>query len=450
MSGLAGLGLRPEIAPELLREPGAIDVLELLFESSVASRRAEREALAFARAFPTVVHGVKLSLGSAAGVARERAERLGRFAREVGARAVSEHAAFVRAGGREIGHLTALPFSREAVAVVARNVAAARRHLPDVPFLLENAAWGFRPPGDEMDEGTFHAELVRATGCGMLLDVSNVIANARNAGVAPAALLARYPLEAAGQVHVAGGAWDGHGFWLDTHGHPVELEGFALVARVTEAAGEIPIILERDEDFPSFGELAGEVRRARAASAEGAARAAGRAPTTRAAPAEGAPVTGSLEGLQARIAAALLGDRPEPSLGLDAVAHRRAARVLHQKRLEAALTLLPHAAALPDLARAARALLPPGGAGEELQAPTDALALAEALLSRRVDEPARRALELDRAVLAARFSRGPRGLERRAGPSVRRVRAGGRDTWVIKGVGRGAEVRVVTRSGGLW
>src|SRR5262245_4800756 len=137
----AGIGLRPEIAGDLLGSPGSVDFVEVVAEACFASPAARREAVAVSRVWPVVPHGVKLSLGSAEGIDVDRARRLGALARELRAPAVTEHVAFVRGGGREIGHLTQVPFTREAVRVVAANVARARRALPDVPLLLENAAW---------------------------------------------------------------------------------------------------------------------------------------------------------------------------------------------------------------------------------------------------------------------------------------------------------------------
>lgn len=204
-------------------------------ETCHAQPAARREALALRELWPVVPHGVKLSLGSADGLDLERARALGRLARELRAPALSEHAAFTRAAGREIGHLTSLPFTRQAVRVVARNVATARRLLPDVPLLLENVAWTLRWPEDAMSEGDFHHELTRATGCGLLLDLGNVYANARNAGLEPLALLRSYPLEAVGMLHLAGGAWE-HGFYADTHAHAVPEAVFDSSARCSTHA----------------------------------------------------------------------------------------------------------------------------------------------------------------------------------------------------------------------
>src|SRR5260221_4637517 len=179
------LGWRPELAVELLREPESVDFLEVVADTCFSQPAAWREARAPPQLTTVVPHGVKLSLGSAQGIDLARAKKLGKLARELGAPAISEHIALTRGGDRDIGHLTSLPFTREAVRVVARNVAAARRVLPDVPLLLENVAWTFRWPEDDLTEGDFCAEVVEATGCDLLLDLGNLFANALNSGRRP-------------------------------------------------------------------------------------------------------------------------------------------------------------------------------------------------------------------------------------------------------------------------
>jgi uncharacterized protein len=262
MGRTVGIGWREELGPHLLAAPRTADLVELLAEGAMVGAD-RREARALAEIWPLSLHGVKLSLGSAEGIDRERVRDLGRLARDLRPRWVSEHLAFVRARGVEIGHLIGLPFTREAVRAVARNVAEARRRLPDVPFLLENVAWSFRWRDDAMDEGDFHHEVTRATGCPLLLDVANVYANARNAGRDPRELLGRYPLDRVAMVHVAGGRQEGD-FYFDTHAHPVPAAVLALVAVVLEQAGEVPVVLEHDAAFPPFAELQAVLDRVRA------------------------------------------------------------------------------------------------------------------------------------------------------------------------------------------
>ncbi|WP_438019134.1 DUF692 domain-containing protein [Sorangium sp. So ce315] len=454
--GGVGVGFRPELAADLLSAPGTVDFVEVVAEACFASPAARREAAAIARIWPVVPHGVKLSLGSASGVDLDRARRLGALCRELAAPVVSEHVAFVRGGGREIGHLTALPYTVEAARVVARNVAAARRALPDIPLLLENAARTLRFPDDDLDEGRFYAEVAARTGCDLLLDVGNVYANAVNAGADPAALVRSYPLDRVAMIHIAGGARE-HGFYFDTHAHPVPAPVFALLAAVLERTGPVPILLERDGDFPPFAALAAEIE---------AARGLARAAPPRAAPpagsavslqtstaASGLPVDApALAAAQARVAELLTAplDPPSPdgARPFDAAEIARSRAILQRKRVDDALPLLPRLSAHREAAaRLAARCVEASPRAPRLTAVADALRIADAAAAdaRLAPEAA-----VDRLLLRARFV-GPAGdgsVRPRLLPFIRRERLpGGRVVWAIKGVGSSAEVRLVEPRG---
>jgi hypothetical protein len=269
-----GLGWRKELAAPLFAAPSSVDFIEILAEPCFADGPLRREAMALAELWRGRVlpHGLRLSLGSADGIDPEHARRLGELCRVLRAPMVSEHVAFTRGprkkNGRgpdaytSIGHLTQLPLHRATIAVVARNVDKARRFLPDIPLVLETPAWTLRWPEDKMDEGAFFHELVRATGCDLLLDVANVYANACNSGQDPATLLRSYPLERAALIHLAGGAWR-EGFYVDTHGHGTPDEVFSLLQIVLQKAGPLPVLIERDVNYPPFVELLAEISAAR-------------------------------------------------------------------------------------------------------------------------------------------------------------------------------------------
>jgi uncharacterized protein (UPF0276 family) len=439
-----GLGFRPEIAGDLLGSPGSVDFVEVVAEACFASPAAYREAVAVSRVWPVVPHGVKLSLGSAEGVDLDRARRLGSLAREVGAEVVTEHVAFVRAGGREIGHLTPVPLTREMVRIVARNVARARALLPDVPLHLENPAWTFRWPGDELDEASFYGEIVAQTGCSLLLDLGNLHANAVNAGADPFAVLDAYPLDRVAMVHVAGGAHE-HGFYFDTHAHPVPDAVFALLARLLDRIGPVPVVLERDDGFPPFAELAGEVARVRGMVSEAPARPRRARPEGNRAVAGEAPHA-ALAASQARVARMLTDlEAPAPEaampFGEGAIARSRA--VLQSKRVDDALPLLqrlvPHRDALRPLAVACVEGSP---RAPSLAGVADAVRIAGAAAE---DPRLAAAAKVDLLLLRSRFV-GPAkdgSLRPRVAPFVGRERlAGGRAVWVVKGPGSSADVRI--------
>ncbi|WP_441287986.1 DUF692 domain-containing protein [Sorangium sp. KYC3313] len=447
--GAVGVGFRPELAADLLSAPGAVDFVEVVAEACFASPAARREASAIARIWPVVPHGVKLSLGSASGIDMDRARRLGALCRELAAPVVSEHVAFVRGGGREIGHLTALPYTLEAARAVAKNVAAARRALPDIPLLLENAACTLRFPGGALGEGDFYAEVVARTGCDLLLDVGNVYANAVNAGVDPGELLGSYPLERVAMIHIAGGVVE-HGFYFDTHAHPVPAPVFDLLAQVVARSGPLPILLERDGDFPPFAALAAEIATARAIARSAPSRPG--LPGSRATSLQNSPDASPFEAsalaeVQARVAELLtspVDPPPEAVAPFDAGDVARSRAILQRKRVDDALPLLPRLSSHREAAaRLGARCVEASPRAPSFTAVADALRIAAAAV-----DDARLAPEaiVDRLLLRARFV-GPSGdgsVRPRLLPFIRRERLpGGRVVWAIKGIGSSAEVRLI-------
>jgi uncharacterized protein (UPF0276 family) len=439
-----GIGWRPELASDLLRSPRTVDFVEVVAETCFAQPAARREARAVAELWPVVPHGVKLSLGSASGIDLDKVRRLGALARELRAPVISEHVALTRSGRREIGHLTALPFTRQAVAVLARNVAAARRVLPDVPLLLENIAWTFRWPEDAIPEGDFYREVVEATGCDMLLDVANLYANARNSGADPLEALLSYPLDRVSMVHVAGGAIE-DGFYEDTHAHSVPDAVFELLGQLLARTKPLPIVLERDAHFPPFSEVVAEVGRLRAIAAAPAfdgERPEWSAPLRSAITVSEAGGPESLAERQASVAHWLTGDPSEAAaLGFDDAALRRARSVLHHKRVDEAMPLLLRTAALGELGRAA-AFEALEGAPRALRGLgiADAFRVAQ---SARKDPRLAEAAGRDLLALRSRFApSGQEGPRPRRGPFLGRQRLpDGRRLWALKGPGSEAPVR---------
>ncbi len=259
-----GLGWRPEIAGFVAGLPG-LRFTEVVAESVHAhgDLPAGLDDLR-GRGVAVVPHGVKLSLGGAEPVEPARVEHLAAVARRLGAPLVSEHIAFVRAGGVEAGHLLPVPRSSEAVDAVVANVRRTQAAL-DVPIALEPIAALFDWPDDEMDEAAFLTEILDRTGALLLLDVANVYANALNRGTDPVALLDRLPLDRVAYVHVAGGA-EHDGIYHDTHTDAVPRPVLDLVAELCARHRPPALMLERDGHYPAAAELRAELDAIAAAS----------------------------------------------------------------------------------------------------------------------------------------------------------------------------------------
>jgi uncharacterized protein (UPF0276 family) len=272
--GFGGLGLgvgwRPELALAIDRHPG-LGFVELTVENHDLSRPlVDPVRDLMARGVQVIVHGVSLSLGGAEPPDPRRLEALARLAQAAAAPLVSEHVAFVRAGGREAGHLLPVPRTRESLDLLVENVAVARAALP-APLALENIAALVEWPDGELGEAEFIAELLERTDSLLLLDVSNVHANARNHHLDPLAYLDRLPLQRLAYVHVGGGV-ERQGTYHDTHAHRLDPASFDLLEELA-ARVEVPgAMLERDDDFPPADELAAELGAIRHAVERGAAR----------------------------------------------------------------------------------------------------------------------------------------------------------------------------------
>lgn len=450
-----GLGFRNEIACDLLADPRVVDFVEIVAETCFSQRAARRQARAISEVWPVIPHGVKLSLGSGDGIDLDRVTKLAKLAVELRSPMISEHVAFTRAGDIEVGHLTQLPRTREAVQVVARNVAAARRRLPDVPLLLENIAWSVRWPDDELDEPSFYHAVVAATGCPLLLDVSNLYANAVNEGLDPLAVLNRYPLDRVAMLHVAGGVWN-DGFYFDTHADAIPPPVMGLVTHIL-AARDVPVLIERDANlvWPELVREVTEIKAMQRSSHASVLRpqpAPDRVPSARfgsgLAPNEATFARNPHErfiAAQRELAERLVRDRDDGVVAFQHHQVMRARQVLQRKRIDDALPLLGHLGAIPrvrDLAENAVAQPRTRLAA----APNDAWRIA--VVARQVPELADLA-ELDGLVLRARFTGAP--LRPRRGPFLGFARlASGERVRASKGLGVNAEVTLRPTRGNIW
>ncbi|UXY30614.1 DUF692 domain-containing protein [Streptomyces sp. HUAS TT20] len=270
-----GIGWRPEIADAVERMPG-IDWVEAVAENVCPGHLPESLLRLRERGVTVVPHGVSLGLGGADRPDEGRLTALAERAAALGAPLVTEHIAFVRAGGPltasprlEAGHLLPLPRTRDALDVLCENVRIAQEALP-VPLAVENIAALISWPGEEMTEGQFLYELAERTGVRLLIDVANLHTNHVNRGEDPAKALAELPLEAVAYVHVAGG-FERDGVWHDSHAHPVPRPVLDILTDLASRVAPPGVLLERDENFPEPGELERELESIRGAVEEGRA-----------------------------------------------------------------------------------------------------------------------------------------------------------------------------------
>lgn len=258
----AGLAYRGEIEEQIKANRTKIDFLELISDHYIDTNPFKDQELAdLSEIFPIVLHGVAMSIGTAAPLEDEYLRSLARIARKSNALWLSDHLCFTKAGGIDLGQLTPLPFTEEAIEVVCQNVKRVKRHV-NAPFLLENITYYFPIPGAEMGEAEFITRVIKQADCGLLLDVTNLFTNATNHHYDPYEFLKSIPLDRVVQIHLAGGMWMQE-VLIDSHSHAVPVEVWELLTWVVAHSPVKGILLERDDNFPPISELIGELEAAR-------------------------------------------------------------------------------------------------------------------------------------------------------------------------------------------
>ncbi|MFJ8942184.1 DUF692 domain-containing protein [Streptomyces sp. NPDC102395] len=347
-----GIGWRPEIADAVERMPG-IDWVEAVAENVCPGHLPDSLLRLRERGVTVVPHGVSLGLGGADRPDEGRLTALAERAEALGSPLVTEHIAFVRAGGPltasprlEAGHLLPVPRTRDALDVLCENVRIAQEALP-VPLAVENIAALISWPGEEMTEGQFLYDLADRTGVRLLIDVANLHTNHVNRGEDPAEALAELPLEAIAYVHVAGG-FERDGVWHDSHAHPVPRPVLDVLTDLASRVSPPGVLLERDENFPEPAELEGELSAIREAVERGARtrpQAEGRPKQqaqdhTAPAPPGGEAARQRLALAQAALLSALVAGTPVPE-GFDRVRLGVQSRALAAKRADVVAKVAP-------------------------------------------------------------------------------------------------------------
>lgn len=243
-----GIGWRPEIAVAIERRKD-LDFVEVLFENFIGKGIPQALLNLRERGIIVIPHAVSMSLGGAERPDARKLNQFNQLAVALDAPFVSEHIAFVRAGGKESGHLLPVPRTKGALKVLVENIQIAREHLT-VPLVLENIAMLCDWKNSEMDEAEFITEVLEQSGCLMLLDVANLYANSLNHKFNAVEFLKKLPLDKVAYVHTAGGVLT-KGVYHDTHAHPVVDDVHSLLAELMKLSAPPRVMLERDDNFPN-------------------------------------------------------------------------------------------------------------------------------------------------------------------------------------------------------
>jgi len=262
----AGLGLKHEHFVEVLETSPDIGFFEVHAENYMVAGGPFHHYLGLIRAqYPLSLHGVGLSIGGEGPLNPEHLARLATLIERYQPHSFSEHLAWSSHGPVFLNDLLPLAYDNATLQRVCEHVDQVQSSLKRT-MLLENPSTYLQFQRSTLDETDFISEVIRRTGCGLLLDVNNVYVSCINHQRNPLSYLEALPLHAVGEIHLAGFAEDtdslGDRLLIDDHGAPIDNAVWQLYEKVLAQVGPMPTLIERDNEVPAFSVLLAEAQQA--------------------------------------------------------------------------------------------------------------------------------------------------------------------------------------------
>jgi len=259
----AGIGLRSQHYREIMEEPPPVEWMEVHPENYFGEGGAPLRILERVRSqYPLSFHGVGLSLGATDPIDSTHLRKLKALLDRFQPTFVSEHLSWSSVDGRFFNDLLPLPYTEESLNHVCARIDEVQTELQR-SILIENVTRYLTWRDSTIPEGEFMTEVVRRTGCGILLDLNNLYVNAVNFHLDPVKFMAAIPPGAVQEIHLAG--FDRVGRWLvDTHGQAVYPEVWSLYEWVLHHFGPRPTLIEWDTNLPPLAVLLEQASQANA------------------------------------------------------------------------------------------------------------------------------------------------------------------------------------------
>lgn len=258
----AGVGFKHDHLDAILEDAGNVGFLEVHAENYMGDGGYPHRTLERVRQdFPISLHGVCMSIGGPKPLSEDHLSRFKALVDRYEPSMVSEHLAWSTHDDIFLNDLLPLPYTSETL----NNVCAHVSKMQDVigrRIFLENPATYVLFDDSTMSETDFMRDIVKRTGCGLLLDINNVFVSATNHKFSAEEYLAQFPLEFVGEIHLAGHTEqeddEGAVLLIDSHNRPVSDPVWSLYQSVVEQAGPIPTLVEWDSDLPEWDVLRAE------------------------------------------------------------------------------------------------------------------------------------------------------------------------------------------------
>lgn len=261
-----GLGLRRQHYEAILEQKPQLDWFEILTENYLVDGGKPLHYLERVRAlYPVAMHGVALSIGGADALDFDYLQRIKTLADRIEPAWISDHLCWTGVDGLNMHDLLPLPYTEAALDHVVERI----RRVQDFigrQILLENVSSYITSTASHMSEWEFVREVSERADCLLLLDINNVYVSAVNHDFDPLDYLKNIPGSRVRQFHLAGHL-DRGDYLIDTHDHPVSKNVWDLYGRAVELFGQVPTMIERDDNIPPLDELFEELSIARTIAA---------------------------------------------------------------------------------------------------------------------------------------------------------------------------------------
>jgi uncharacterized protein len=263
-----GVGLKAQHYGAALTETNRPSFVEVHVENYLhAGGPAHRYLEAIRERYAISFHGVGLSLGGSDPPSSSELSARAALMRRYAVTQFSEHLAWSSWNGSYFNDLLPLAYTEESLRRVVGHVQATQEAL-GAAILIENPATYLRFQSSHIEETQFLTELCQHTGCGLLLDINNVVVCAHNHSFDTHAYLDALPLSVVGEIHLAGHSIRGHSAgdqtYIDSHDGPVQAQTWALYVATLKKTGGKPTLIEWDNHLPTWAELLNEARIANA------------------------------------------------------------------------------------------------------------------------------------------------------------------------------------------
>ncbi len=253
-----GLGLRRQHYEAILEQKPQLDWFEILTENYLVDGGKPLHYLERVRAlYPVAMHGVALSIGSADALDFDYLQRVKTLADRIEPAWISDHLCWTGVDGLNMHDLLPLPYTEAALDHVVERIRRVQDFLGR-QILLENVSSYITYTASDMSEWEFVREVSERADCLLLLDINNVYVSAVNHDFDPLDYLKNIPGSRVRQFHLAGHL-DRGDYLIDTHDHPVSKNVWDLYGRAVELFGQIPTMIERDDNIPPLDELLEEL-----------------------------------------------------------------------------------------------------------------------------------------------------------------------------------------------